>query len=509
MSRDVTAAANVAGYDLIIVGGGIYGAMLLLESSSKGLKSLLLEQNDFGSATSFNSLRTVHGGLRYLQSLNLPRFFESVSERSWFLRTFPELVKPLGCLMPLYGEGLRRRSIMRVALTLNDLLSANRNAGLPPESRIRSTRTIDAGQTKALFPELREAGLEAGAVWYDASVPDSQRLVMEILRRGIESGATALNYVRGEQLLTEHSNTSGVRATDMESGNSVEFRSNVVINASGPWCRQTARQFDRDDEELFHSSIAWNVLFDRDALSDHAVAIAPPKAGAQVYFAHPWKNRLLVGTGHGPWTGGPDKPEPSAAQLRDFIEEVNAAVPGIDLDETSILRVFSGLLPARAADDPQIAVKERILDHSSVGGPKGLYSISGVKLTTSRLVAAKTLQRIFPDRWRTCGPDKSLTREVGVPRQDVVQRAETALIEGNATGYTDALKELIEEESVVHLDDLVLRRTTLWEYRDLVLKSVDLILGLFDWDESRRAIELERLRTALPEHDVHAAARLS
>jgi glycerol-3-phosphate dehydrogenase len=89
-------------YDLIIVGGGIYGAMLALESVFRGLKPLLLEKSDFGAATSFNSLRIVHGGLRYLQTLDLPRHFESVRERRWFLRNFPDHVRPLPCLMPLF-----------------------------------------------------------------------------------------------------------------------------------------------------------------------------------------------------------------------------------------------------------------------------------------------------------------------------------------------------------------------------------------------------------------------
>ena len=118
-------------YDLIIIGGGIYGTMLSLEASRRGLLSLLLERDDFGQHTSFNSLRIIHGGLRYLQSLDLHRFRESVSERKWFLKTFPHLIKTLPCLMPLYGNGLYHPFVLRTALLMNDILSYNRNRTLP------------------------------------------------------------------------------------------------------------------------------------------------------------------------------------------------------------------------------------------------------------------------------------------------------------------------------------------------------------------------------------------
>src|SRR5512137_1904921 len=101
--RDSAAAASEK-YDVIIVGGGIYGVMLALEAGKRRQRALLLEQEDFGGATSLNHLRTIHGGLRYLQSLDLPRCLESIRERRWFLANFPALVQVLPCLMPLYGR---------------------------------------------------------------------------------------------------------------------------------------------------------------------------------------------------------------------------------------------------------------------------------------------------------------------------------------------------------------------------------------------------------------------
>jgi glycerol-3-phosphate dehydrogenase len=123
ITRDPVGAVR-GRYDLIVVGGGIYGVMILLEASRRRLNALLVERDDFGGQTSFNSLRIIHGGLRYLQTLDLHRFRESVSERQWFLRTFPDLIRPLPCLMPLHGDGLRRPPVLRAALAANDFLSS-------------------------------------------------------------------------------------------------------------------------------------------------------------------------------------------------------------------------------------------------------------------------------------------------------------------------------------------------------------------------------------------------
>jgi len=196
-------------YDLVIVGGGVYGIALLLEASRRGVKALLLEQGDFGSETSWNSLRIVHGGLRYLQSLDLPRFRESVGERRWFLQHFPDLVRPLPCLMPLYGEGLKRPGVFRLALATNSLLSSTRNRGVSPASHLPAGGVLSASETLERFPTAAQDGLQGSALWYDAVMPDSQRLLIEMLHWACACGGTALNYVQATGPGTGLSSASG------------------------------------------------------------------------------------------------------------------------------------------------------------------------------------------------------------------------------------------------------------------------------------------------------------
>jgi len=399
-------------YDLIIIGGGIYGVMLSFEASKRGLKSILLEKADFGRATTCNTLRIIHGGFRYLQHLDFYRFRESVAERRWFLKTFPDFVKPLPFLMPLYGKGLYRPSVLNFALSVNDFLSRRRNHGVSPEGFLPDGRIIGTDDIKDICPSVDSGDLAGGAVWYDAYMLDPERIVMELLEQSCENRASALNKVNAENLLLEGKKVKGVCARDLESDTIHEFRSDVVINAAGPWCRDLADKFDGDIPGLFISSIAWNVLFDKPAISSHAVAVKPPKPDSRTYFLVPWKGRLLAGTGHAPWHNGPEDPIPSDVMLNDFIDDLNLAVPALDISFNDIQHVFSGLLPVKKSGSVDLTRREVIINHETHGGPSGLHSISGIKFTTSRLVAEKALNQIFPEPWQLRMFQKTLKKKL-------------------------------------------------------------------------------------------------
>ena len=449
-------------YSLIIIGGGIYGVMLAYEAAARGLKPLLLERDDFGGATTFNCLRILHGGFRYLQTMDLHRFRESVSERKWFLRAFPGLVSPLPCLMPLYGNGLRRPRIMRMAALANDFLSRDRNIGVQGKNILPSSRILKIDQVAALFPKVDTAGLKGGLVWYDAIMSDPQIILIEIVKRSVQSGCAALNYVEGQSLVVENNQVKGIMARDRLSSRSYEFESPVVINAAGPWCRQFASALNLDFPELFKASLAWNVLFDKPALSSHALAVAPKKPNARTYFLVPWKGKLLAGTGHAPWNRESTSPAPPQEVLDSFIEDLNTAVPNAGLTRNKILHLFSGFLPATQEGGIGLTKREVILDHSENGGPNGFYSVSGIKFTTARLVAEKLLKKIFADRVRQYDPQSEIFETAGNG-----WRAIGDFSAGRIPALDDAsikdLREIIDSEAVVTLDDLLFRRTSLWE----------------------------------------------
>jgi glycerol-3-phosphate dehydrogenase len=489
ISRDVPAAAS-SRFDLIIAGGGIYGVMLALEAGKRGQRALLLEKDDFGGATSLNHLRTVHGGLRYLQSLDLPRFFESVAERRWFLRNFPALVRVLPCLMPLYGRGLKRPSIMRAALLLNDVLGARRNCGVAAAQRLGPGKVVDRRAVRAIFPAVDGDGLKGGALWYDAAMPEHQRLLMEILRWACSLGATALNYVRADSLLLHQGQVRGVLAADVVSGQSLEFRAPVVVNAAGPWCRELAQKFHQDFPGLFRRRLLlFNILFKKRALSGHALALIPPGRPERAYFVHNWQERMLAGTGEVLLADDATEPSPRPADIAEFIADLNEAVPDLSLGEQDIEHVYSGVLPATPSG--KLAGREVILAHGEHQGPAGLFSVSGVKYTTARLVAAKAMRRIFP---------ASKARSPLAPPADANSGRCFLAYDWTAPLASSAaadIRMLLAEEAVVHLDDLLFRRGGLGENRRRVMELLPHLRPLFPWSDLRWQQECDRVQGLL------------
>ncbi len=489
IDRDV-AEASKKQYDLIIIGGGIYGACLFLTASQAGKRVLLLEKNDFGAATSFNNLRTIHGGLRYLQSLDLKRIFESVSERRWFFRNFPDLVKPLPCLMPLYGNGIYKSAVFRWALLLNDLLSSNRNFGVVKGRQLLKGKIVGQDEVKQIYPRVDIHNLQGGAVWYDGAMPDSQKILIEIIKWGCRLHGSALNYTEVEELLVTGGQVVGVRAVDQTRNKEYTFKATKVVNCSGPWCRRVAAQFDKDYPELFKDSFAWNVLFNRPALSPYALAVRPKKPGSRMYFIHHWKGLLFAGTMHSPWNKPDRMPTPDEDSVREFIGNLNDTVENLNLQPSDVLQIFPGLLPAKEEGSGKIAVREVVIDHGENNGPVGLFSVSGVKFTTARLVAEKTLKKIFKTelaRFSRDGREPLSEKELGVFQEDWSP--------SEKSGWEDGIKNIIHNESVVHLDDLMIRRTTLGDNPLNALKYSHEICALFDWDEDMVASEIARLKS--------------
>lgn len=476
-------------YDLIVVGGGIYGVTLSWEATLRGLRPLLLEQADFGGATSLNSLKTLHGGFRYLQSFDLWRFFESVRERNWFLQNFSDLnlVRPLPCLLPLYGKGLRRPLILQQALQINTILAARYDGYLP-----RGT-IISPQRTQAIFPLVNPQELKGGAIWYDAFMPNSQRLLIEILKAACSKGARALNYMRAEALLTKENQVTGIVALDQETGKRYEYRAKVVINAAGPWSAEVADNLDGRQSSLYKNCLAWNILFNREAVSDFAVAIAPNRPKAKTYFAHNWKGKLLIGTGNAPYTSRLTKPVPTDSQLKDFITDINDAVPQLKLNLTDIAQVLAGFRPVKTPKTIRVADRELIMSHERYGGAVGLYSVAGVKFTTARLVAEKTLKRIFPD---LATPLPITIREVmGESLQSTGVFTYDWYPDPNDLNWQKQILSLMKEEAAQHLDDLIFRRTSLGDNLERVSVVAPQICQLLGWNLERSQQELSRVES--------------
>lgn len=488
--RDPAGAAGER-YDLIVVGGGILGACVALEASRSGRRTLLLERDDFGGATSWNSLRILHGGLRYLQSLDLPRFFESIGERRFFLQHFPELTAPLPCLLPLRGKGLKRPSTFGVALKLNDVLSWRRNDDVPERCHLPGSHLVSRDDTLRRVPLLPAEKLQGAGLWHDGLLLSSERLLIEVLRWAVAEGAVVLNRMEARSLVVEEGRVTGLEAEDGTIGSSHRYSAPVVVNCAGPWCRELATRLDRDHAELFQRQLAFNLILDVEPPSSEALAVEPPRLGAPMMFLVPWKGRLHAGTRHLSWNEGDDR-QPGEEALQLFLDDLTGALPGLPANRDKVLRVHWGELPARAPGSDEMAKRPALVDHSQAGGPSGLHSLSGIKYTTARHVAERFLERCPPASGPR--PDARTRPVVRTGLTDVSLRL-TSL--QDRADFSKELRVLSEEEMAPHLDDLLLRRIEgLHQHGDLNA-AADLACEALDHDDARRQEERQRLAAAV------------
>jgi glycerol-3-phosphate dehydrogenase len=288
-------------------------------------------------------------------------------------------------------------------------------------------------------------------------MPSTVRVLMETLRWACSNGATALNYVECAALLREGSGTHGVEGVDRLTGDVVELRAPVVVNCAGPSCRIVADRLDRDYEALFRPSLAFNLLLDRPPLSDAALALTPRIPSGRTYFLRSWRGRIFAGTFHAACDRYPASPTPTATQIEQFVADLDRVVPSLGLSTADITRVYSGLLPASRAGTEDLASREVIVDHRSSGGPAGLWSVSGVKYTTARLVAERTLRRIYAASSRDLAvrPGTERPPPAPMPSREVL----SASLGRASPEVANAVRTVVDEEAVTCWEDLVLRRT--------------------------------------------------
>jgi glycerol-3-phosphate dehydrogenase len=329
-------------------------------------------------------------------------------------------------------------------------------------------------------------------------MPDSQLVVMEMLQQACRKGAAALNYTEAKRLVLEDNSVQGVQCVDLETGNRHTFQAKVVINAAGPWCRTLAASFDCDDPALFRYSIAWNILLNKPALSTHSVAVKPKAADTNMYFIHARHGLMLAGTVHAPWSRVEDTPMPNQEDIDTYLADLNCAIPGLYAQQQDILQIYSGLLPVQKQGTNTLSDREVIKDHGAADGPKGLYSISGVKFTTARRVAEKTIKTVFPEKTPLSA---DCIRLQHAPMLDHLATKfsydwlpDDTSGEKDDSDWQETLSAIIEEQAVCHLDDLIIRRTTIGDNPSRAIQAAPAISRLFPWDEERRDQEILRLR---------------
>ena len=458
-------------WDVLVVGGGITGAGILLEASRRGLHALLVEQRDFAWGTSSRSSKLVHGGLRYLKQGRFGLTREAVHERQALLTDAAGLVEPQGFAFGDYaGRKPGRRQFM-LGLAIYDAMAGQ-----------RARRYLDAADFAMLAPHVGRDGLRGGMLYQDAKTDDA-RLVLRVLQEARRHGGVAVNYLGVASLLRDDGKVAGATLNDAVDGTTFTVRARLVISATGAWADGLRGQVGAKPKlrPLRGSHLllpAWRLPLAQ------AVSLMHPHDGRPV-FAYPWEGVTLVGTTDVDHGGGLDA---EAAMTRAELDYLLAALrwqfPGLALGEHDVIATFAGVRPVIGSGqlDPSKEAREHALwlEH-------GLLTVAGGKLTTFRVIALDALRLAAPllPGWQAdlrplpifapvpplAGRALALDGEQrarlqgrhGMAAQalcDAARDGELAPIPGTQTLWAQ-LRWGARAEDVQHLEDLLLRRTRL------------------------------------------------
>jgi glycerol-3-phosphate dehydrogenase len=531
MKRDLAALQDTT-FDIVVVGGGIYGACIARDAAYRGLTVALVERGDFGHATSHNSLRLIHGGLRYLQHLDLRRIRQSIGEQNYWLKAAPHIVRPLKFMMPTFGLGTRGPAALWAGMQFYRLLAFDRNASLPPASRLRGGGVVSRRALDAAVPGLGSGDVNGGAFWYDAQMVDPDRLQIEVLRDAVARGANVANYVEVTDFLRQSDAVHGVVARELVGDSELEIRGRMTICAAGPWADHLMNKIRPSRESQAPTLTKGMNIVTRPIGPDIGFGVRSARRSDAVigesrrmYFATPSCGCSIIGTTHFAYKDDPDRCEFTKQDVADFLSEFNAAYPAAELTMDDVLYWHGGLTPADDVDGEDVVRghQAEIVDHATDDGVTGLISVIGVKYTTARLVAELAVDltfRKFGQRLRPCSVKQAAlpgahSHEPGgrFPTYGALSGEVEALLPGDADEETASFiaccRYALQHEMAIRIDDLLLRRTMNARVgtldSSLLHRAADLMTEHLGWDDATRRAETERALTQLTRRGVFLA----
>ncbi|MCP5007117.1 MAG: FAD-dependent oxidoreductase, partial [Planctomycetes bacterium] len=400
MNRNLNKLSDTT-FDLLILGGGIHGAVLFWQAALCGLSVGLIEKDDFAQGTSSNSQKIIHGGLRYLQQLNFHRMRQSVVSRGLFMRIAPHMVHPMACFMPIYGHGLKGKELMWLGLRINDLTGFDRNDLSRKSKIIPNGKVLSKSETNRLIPHLDQRNLSGSIKWYDAFCSHTERLIVSLIRTACDKGAVAANYVKAVNVISNRYKIAGVKARDQLTGSEFDIQAKRVANCTGPWTSELLSTLNTNYKYPQDHVSGINIVVNKNFPFKGAVGLKSTEGSGRLYFVVPWRDMAIIGTAYSSYSGNPDKYRSSEKDCLQLIYGFNQAYPSAKLKIDDVTFVHNGLLPVNdtgnsSRGEKSISKKFRILDHKR-DGLDGFISIIGVKYTTAGHVTLKALKCLFPE----------------------------------------------------------------------------------------------------------------
>ena len=372
-------------FDVLVIGGGITGAGCALDAASRGLRTALVERDDFASGTSSKSSKLVHGGVRYLQQKEFRLVYESLQERQIALRNAPHLVRVLPFLIPiLTRDGLINRRVARalgVAMWMYDL-----TGGI----RIKKThKRIDKSEALRHMPTLRRDNIASAYLYYDAQADDA-RLTLAIARTASKHGAAVANYARVTGLVKDAEGRMEAARVEAD-GATFVVKARVVINATGVWSDQVRAMDEGVDPDSIRPAKGIHITVPWAKVRNDIAAIVPVPKDKRSVFVVPWGNSTYVGTTDTDYEGPIDDPQCTPEDVAYLLRALNFAIEE-PVTTDDVIGTWAGLRPLlRGAETERTADLSR--RHGVRVSGSGVITITGGKLTTYRRMAADTVDQ--------------------------------------------------------------------------------------------------------------------
>ena len=388
-------AENIAEiiFDVIVIGAGINGAGIARDAAMRGLKVLLLDKGDIGGGTSSWSTRLIHGGLRYLEHGEFGLVRESLREREALMRIAPHLIKSLPFLVPIYKRARRGPWTMRAGMIAYDVLSFDKT--LPGH------RMLSRAETLQTLPALELQDLVGSAVYYDAQVEFAERLVLENAISAFEHGAAVLTYARVDKLIVEGGIARGIEFTDQLSGDNHSARSEIIMNAAGPWIDQLLAKGDGVSPQLIGGTKGSHIIVAPFKGAPACAIYVEAETDRRPFFIIPWNGNYLIGTTDTRYHGDLDHVQIESEEIEYLLRETNRIIPAANLARDRILYTYAGVRPLPFTGnqaEQSITRRHFIRRHPQVAN---LFSIVGGKLTTYRSLAEEAVELVFKNPGRS------------------------------------------------------------------------------------------------------------
>lgn len=386
-------------YDVIIIGGGINGAGVARDAALRGLKTILLDKNDFASGTSSWSTRLVHGGLRYLEQFEISLVRESLREREVLLRNAPHLVKPLLLTVPIYQARSRPFWKVCAGMWLYDILSFDKS--------VPSHRMLKRDIFQQVLRSLDHEGLSGGAQYYDAQAEYAERLCLENIFAARSAGATVCNYVTVQQLNQREGRIATLTCQDTLTGKTFEIQGRdraVVINTAGPWVDQVLNSMTPEcqSERKIGGTKGSHIVVDCfPGMPNHTALYVEAQSDGRPFFIVPWLGQVLIGTTDLLFAGDLDRVKANDAEIDYLLNETNLIIPTANLTRQDVRFTYSGVRPLPYTEGKatgNFTRKHTLHDHQSEG-VNNLLSLIGGKLTTYRHVGEEIVDWIY-EKWQ-------------------------------------------------------------------------------------------------------------